>query len=40
MVVLVLLALTGDRVEEEEVVVVVEGVVIWFHQVLLVLEVS
>jgi len=33
MVVLVLLALTGDRVEEE-VVVVVEGVVIWFHQVL------
>jgi len=39
MVVLVLLALTGDRVEEV-VVEVVEGVVIWFHQVLLVLEVS
>lgn len=39
MVVLVLLALTGDGVEEE-VVVVVEGVVIWFHQVLFVLEVS
>lgn len=39
MVVLVLLALTGDRVVEE-VVEVVEGVVIWFHQVLLVLEVS
>jgi len=36
MVVLVLLALAGDKVVE----VVVEGVVIWFHQVLLVLEVS
>lgn len=34
MVVLVLMARAGDRV------VVVEGVVIWFHQVLLVLEVS